>query len=142
VATNYDIPRTTEEEGGEDSLEELKARRAQTQTGSVDIDETDLAESLELPGADLSGEELTVRILPRQTDEFTCTRCFLVHHRSQLATNADGQVICRELPPEPLRRAGGRGRAATVASPATIRSSPPKATASPGLPLRSAAGSG
>jgi hypothetical protein len=24
-------------------------------------------------------------VLPRQADEFTCTSCFLVHHRSQLA---------------------------------------------------------
>ncbi|WP_239393978.1 DUF4193 family protein, partial [Frankia sp. CiP3] len=26
-----------------------------------------------------------LRVLPRQADEFTCTSCFLVHHRSQLA---------------------------------------------------------
>ena len=25
-------------------------------------------------------------MLPRQADEFTCSRCFLVHHRSQLAS--------------------------------------------------------
>lgn len=96
MATDYDSPRTTEDEIGEDSLEELKARRAEAQTGAVDVDEADLAESLELPGADLSGEELTVRVLPRQADEFTCSRCFLVHHRSQLATSSGGQLICRE----------------------------------------------
>lgn len=96
MATDYDSPRTTEDEIGEDSLEELKARRAEAQTGAVDVDEADLAESLELPGADLSGEELTVRVLPRQADEFTCGRCFLVHHRSQLASSSGGQLICRE----------------------------------------------
>jgi hypothetical protein len=96
MATDYDSPRTTEDEIGEDSLEELKARRAEAQTGAVDVDEADLAEALELPGADLSGEELTVRVLPRQADEFTCSRCFLVHHRSQLATSAGGQLVCRE----------------------------------------------
>jgi hypothetical protein len=95
VATDYDSPRV-DEELGEDSLEELKARRAEAQSGSVDVDEEDLAESLELPGADLSGEELTVRVLPRQADEFTCSRCFLVHHRSQLASESKGQMICRE----------------------------------------------
>src|SRR5436309_15998200 len=95
MATDYDQPRTDDSDLGEDSLEELKARRDQ-QAGSVDVDEAELAESLELPGADLSGEELTVRVLPRQADEFTCSRCFLVHHRSQLAEEKNGQLICRE----------------------------------------------
>ena len=54
----------------------------------------ELAESLELPGADLSGEELTVRVVPRQADEFTCMSCFLVRHRSQLAN--EKKMICKE----------------------------------------------
>lgn len=100
MATDYDRPKTSEEEiGGEDSLEELKARRAEAQTGAVDVDETDLAEALELPGADLSGEELIVRVLPRQADEFTCASCFLVCHRSQLVNIPGGQLICRECAP-------------------------------------------
>ncbi|MGI8681665.1 MAG: DUF4193 domain-containing protein [Mycobacteriales bacterium] len=96
MATDYDTPRTNEDELGEDSLEELKARRAEAQAGTVDVDEADLAEALELPGADLSGEELTLRVLPRQADEFTCSRCFLVHHRSQLATKKNDVLVCRE----------------------------------------------
>ncbi len=97
MATDYDAPRRTEEsEIGEDSLEELKARRAEAQSGSVDVDEADLAESLELPGADLSGEELTVRVLPMQDDEFRCASCFLVHHRSQLAETRSRQPVCRD----------------------------------------------
>ena len=74
------------DELAEDSLEELKARRAEAQSGVVDVDEAELAETLELPGADLSNEEFSVRVIPRQADEFTCSRCFLVHHRSQLAS--------------------------------------------------------
>jgi hypothetical protein len=35
-------------------------------------------------------------VLPKQADEFTCGSCFLVHHRSQLATESNGQMICRE----------------------------------------------
>lgn len=96
MATDYDTPRKTDDELGEDSLEELKARRADASSGVVDVDETELAENLELPGADLSNEELSVRVLPRQADEFTCSRCFLVHHRSQLASAKNGQFICRE----------------------------------------------
>src|SRR3984885_8414792 len=95
MATDYDTPRKTDDELNEDSLEELKARRVDKTAAVVDLDESD-AESLELPGADLSNEELSVRVLPRQADEFTCSRCFLVHHRSQLAEDRNGQPICRE----------------------------------------------
>jgi hypothetical protein len=31
-----------------------------------------------------------------QSDEFRCSRCFLVHHRSQLAAERNGELICRE----------------------------------------------
>ena len=100
MATDYDAPRRGDvDELSEDSLEELKARRAEAQSGSIDVDETDLNESLELPGADLSslsGEELTVRVLPKQDDEFTCSSCFLVHHRSRLARHRNGQFTCRD----------------------------------------------
>jgi hypothetical protein len=96
MATDYDAPRKTDDELAEDSLEELKAQRANKAASSVDVDEVELAENLELPGADLSDESLTVRVLPRQADEFTCSRCFLVHHRSQLASEAKGQMVCRE----------------------------------------------
>jgi hypothetical protein len=37
-----------------------------------------------------------VRVLPRQADEFTCMSCFLVHHRSQLAAEKNGQPVCRD----------------------------------------------
>ena len=96
MATDYDTPRKTDDDINEDSIEELKARRVDKSASSVDVDEAELAESLELPGADLSNEELSVRVLPRQADEFTCSRCFLVHHRSQLARNDGGLLVCRE----------------------------------------------
>ena len=96
MATDYDAPRKTDDELNEDSIEELKARRVEKTSGSVDEDETDAAEGFELPGADLSNEELSVRVLPRQADEFTCSRCFLVHHRSQLASEKGGQLSCKE----------------------------------------------
>lgn len=95
MATDYDAPRRNDDADlGEDSLEELKSRRVDQQSGVVDVDEADLAESQELPGADLSGEELTVKVLPMQNDEFRCSRCFLVHHRSQLAD--EKKMICRD----------------------------------------------
>lgn len=97
MATDYDAPRRTEsDEVSEDSLEELKARRSEAQSSAVDVDETDTAESFELPGADLSGEELSVRVVPKQADEFTCSSCFLVHHRSRYAGERKGLPICRD----------------------------------------------
>ena len=74
----------------------LKARRVDSQSGAVDVDEAEVAETFELPGADLADEELTVKVLPMQSDEFRCARCFLVHHRSQLAYQRSGELICRE----------------------------------------------
>ena len=96
MATDYDAPRKTDDDLSEDSIEELKARRVDKSASSVDVDETEQAEGFELPGADLSGEELSVRVIPRQADEFTCTECFLVHHRSQLASDKGGKMVCRE----------------------------------------------
>ena len=94
MATDYDAPRKTEEDQSEESIEELKARRHDKNSGKVDEDETEAAESFELPGADLSHEELAVEVMPRQEDEFTCRSCFLVHHRSQMAD--EKKLICRD----------------------------------------------
>ena len=46
MATDYDSPRKTDEELHEESLEELKARRADAQSGQVDVDEEEAAETL------------------------------------------------------------------------------------------------
>ena len=96
MATDYDTPRKTDEELHEESLEELKARRADAQSGQVDIDEAEAAESLELPGADLSGEELTVNVVPKQEDECTCSRCFLVKHIGQRARGEGLKAVCQD----------------------------------------------
>ena len=96
MATDYDTPRKTDDDVNEDSIEELKARRNDKSASNVDVDEFEQAEGLELPGADLSNEELTVRVLPKQEDEFTCSRCFLVQHRSRLAATKGDQLYCRD----------------------------------------------
>ena len=95
MATDYDTPRKTESDENEDSLEELKSRRTDREV-AFEGDEAELAEAFELPGADLSNEELSLSVLPKQADEFTCSSCFLVQHRSQLATTRNSQQICRE----------------------------------------------
>lgn len=96
MATDYDAPRKTDEETSEESIAELKTHRTSKQSAVVDEDEAEAAEGFELPGADLSSEELTVRIMPAQADEFTCASCFLVRHRSQVAREKDGLLYCRD----------------------------------------------
>ena len=93
---DYDSPRQPTLEIQDDSLEELKARSTAAQSARVDLDEAEAGETFELAGADLSGEELTVTVVPMQPDEFRCPRCFLVHHRSQRAVRPNRQDVCQE----------------------------------------------
>jgi hypothetical protein len=94
MATDYDAPRAAAVDLAEDSLDELKARREDAQSATVDVD--DSADVFDLPAAELIDDELTVAVIPIRTDEFRCARCFLVHHQSQLATRRGDELICRE----------------------------------------------
>ena len=96
MATDSAAPRKQDEELREDSLEQLKARRSEHQSAEVEEDEVEAAEGFELPGADLSNVELSISVVPAQDDEFTCSQCFLVHHRSQLAYEEGGLPVCTE----------------------------------------------
>jgi hypothetical protein len=96
TTTDYDAPRRAVADLAEDSLEELATRRTSAQTGTVDLDEAEVADSFELPGAEVPDEELTVPVVPMRADEFRCSRCFLVHHRHQLAEKRNGEYLCRE----------------------------------------------
>ncbi|MDD7836817.1 MULTISPECIES: DUF4193 domain-containing protein [Paenarthrobacter] len=97
MATDYDAPRKTEEESPAESLEALQASRGgAAQTAVIDVEDVDTAEGIDLPGADLSGEELTVVVVPEQSDEFTCGSCFLVRHRSQIALEKNGLKFCKD----------------------------------------------
>ena len=98
MATDYDAPRKNEDEVSEDSIEELKSRRNDAGSAEIEEDENEAAEGLGLPGADLAREELSVHVVPQLEDEFTCSECFLVHHRSQLAfvDEATGLPVCAD----------------------------------------------
>lgn len=94
MATDYDTPRTNhDEEQTEQSLEALKARRNES---AADLgDDADPFEAeLDLPGGDLGDEELAIRVIPKQADEFTCQSCWMVHHRSQLVD--EKKMVCRD----------------------------------------------
>jgi hypothetical protein len=96
MATDYDAPRNRpEDEASDEGIESLRAQNGARRSDTLVLDdEANLNEDLELPGADLSAEELIVRVLPKQSDEFTCTRCFLVTHTSQRART--GPDVCRD----------------------------------------------
>jgi Domain of unknown function (DUF4193) len=97
MTVDYDAPLANEtDEPTQRPLPELAARHDHDQAGLLEPDEADAAESFELPGADLADEQLTVRVIPKQADEFTCSVCFLVHHRSQLADSTGDQMVCAE----------------------------------------------
>jgi hypothetical protein len=93
VTTDYDAPRRSAlEEADSGSLDALSAAaKTAAQSPDVDLEESDTAEGIDLPGADLSGEVLTMPVIPQRADEFTCTSCFLVHHRSRIAA---GRLVC------------------------------------------------
>jgi hypothetical protein len=93
MATDYDAPRVKDtDETADESLEVLASRRTAIDTAVLDDEEP--VDSFDLPDADLSGEELTVRVIPKQDDEFTCSSCFLVHHRNRLALQKGNEQIC------------------------------------------------
>jgi len=97
ATTDYDAPRrSTVEEADTDveSLDALASARAEKQSPLADVDEGDTDDAIDLPGADLTGEELTMPVVPQQADEFTCTSCFLVQHRSRIASGSETALIC------------------------------------------------
>jgi predicted RNA-binding Zn-ribbon protein involved in translation (DUF1610 family) len=97
MATDYDAPRKSDsEDTGVESLEALAGRRNDAATAVLDVDDGEDVEDFELPGADLSGEELTVRVLPKQADEFTCSSCFMVQHRHRLARQIGDKLVCED----------------------------------------------
>jgi len=95
MATDYDAPRSVPDAvEAVDALQDLTALRPETAV--IDVEDSEDPDSFELPGADLSGEELVVKVIPKMPDEFTCTSCFLVHHRSLLAYQQSPQMLCRD----------------------------------------------
>ena len=95
VTTDYDAPRRSTLQDVD--TETLDALTAAARSPDVDLEEEDTAEGIDPPGADvsdLSGEVLTMPVVPRRADEFTCTSCFLVQHRSRIAGHSAGRPVC------------------------------------------------
>jgi Domain of unknown function (DUF4193) len=94
TANDYDARRAPDGDA-----QDASALRELAPTGSatavVDEDPNDVV-FFELPGADLSGEELSVTVMPQRSDEFTCSSCFLVQHRSRLRRSSIGLPVCAD----------------------------------------------
>lgn len=95
MATDYDAPRRRAEDDLEtDSLEGIKAAEAENSSMNED---GEIIDSFEPPTMDLSGEELNVTVVPRQSDEFTCSSCFLVQRKNRISHVEDGgSIICQD----------------------------------------------
>lgn len=95
---DYDTPRRNTEvhsDLGEDpDVQQIKARHtAQEAEPDRRVDaaaDLGLAGDSDAPSADV----LTVEVVPAQLDEFTCSRCHLVQHRSQLVEQHNEHLTC------------------------------------------------
>jgi hypothetical protein len=96
TASDYDARHVSDVETQDRSaLRELAPTLPGSSTTTVE-DDPDVY-FLEPPGADLSGEELSVMtVIPQRADEFTCSSCFLVQHRSRMRTSSSGLPICAD----------------------------------------------
>ncbi|WP_425864395.1 DUF4193 family protein [Arthrobacter sp. TWP1-1] len=93
MTTGYHRPRAAHHHSGPAAEGNSHAAK---QSAVIDLADSDLAESYELPGGELPPDELALEILAEQLDEFTCGSCFLVRHRSQLAREKNGLKYCRD----------------------------------------------
>lgn len=96
MAQDYDEARPEVAEASERTLKAVQEMDAPSaKSVQSDLEETDLSEGTELPGA-IVLDELVVEIVPQGSDEFVCGECFTVRHRSQAAKEIDGVKICRD----------------------------------------------
>jgi hypothetical protein len=92
TATDYDARRAPDTASTDPST---LLRTPGPTTAVVDEDPSDIV-FFEAPDADLSDEELSVTVIPRRSDEFTCSSCFLVQHRNRMRTTSSGLPICAD----------------------------------------------
>jgi hypothetical protein len=80
-----------EAEPTEASLDEILAKKAEEGAAAEEEGE----EESVIPTASSDRvETLPAKVVPQQPTEFTCKKCFLVKHRSQLADKR--RMICRD----------------------------------------------
>ena len=80
-----------EGEEGEASLEEILTKKPEERPAPEEEEEE---ESILALGREEPTETLSVKVVPQQPTEFTCRKCYLVKHRSQLADKK--RMYCRD----------------------------------------------
>ena len=78
MAADYDAPKKTDDD--HESLDAIKQSTKPTSPSIIDVEEDGIAEDHERE--QLIDEALEVMVIPPQTDEFTCSECFIVKHKS------------------------------------------------------------
>lgn len=76
--------------GDVESIQEILQKQEDADDDDTDEDETVIATITK----DEKLEPIDTRVVPIQETEFTCKRCFLVKHRSQLADKK--RTLCRD----------------------------------------------
>lgn len=91
MGTDCDEIRSDVKEAQDSSPEALKSASAPDSRSVVtELDEADALDEGLTPGGEIASEELIVQVIPQGKDEFSCSSCFLVRHRSQLARESNG----------------------------------------------------
>jgi hypothetical protein len=95
---DYDSPsRNQLLDDDDDPAQILGALGIDTRSGALDTDDdADASEMLIAAMSNWLSDEPTVPVVPQQSNEFTCSRCFLIHPHSRLARTRNGQFLCRD----------------------------------------------
>jgi Domain of unknown function (DUF4193) len=78
---------------GEEEVESIQDLLVKQEARAEEQEETEDS-VLNLTRDELREESATVRVVPPQPNEFTCRKCYLVKHRSQLKDKA--KMLCRD----------------------------------------------
>ncbi len=99
VEEEIDEQETEEPEGDvppdavEASLDEILAKKGED-APAAEEEADEEPEAIVPAGREERVEPLAVKVVPQQPTEFTCKKCFLVKHRSQLADKK--RMYCRD----------------------------------------------
>jgi hypothetical protein len=78
---------------GEEEVESIQDLLVKQEARAEEQEETEDS-VLNLTRDELREESVAVRVVPPQPNEFTCRKCYLVKHRSQLKDKA--KMLCRD----------------------------------------------
>ena len=73
-----------------ESIQDLLVKQEARAEGEAEVEDS----VLNLTRDDLREESLAVKVIPPQPNEFTCRKCYLVKHRSQLKDKT--KMLCRD----------------------------------------------